>query len=168
MTISINELINEVGMTSTITLIICTVIIAILLIGIYFRRRAKKRGRPAGPLETASEHILTKTKEEKKMARVRKRKVHWDASNGLGVVGYKLYWAVGKGVNYDSDFADMGNVTEVILPDDVPSFPIDAGDIELAVVAVDHIGNESDMTKLYAPFGFTAPDAPTGLAVETL
>ena len=168
MTISINELINEVGMTSTITLIICTVIIAILLIGIYFRRRAKKRGRPAGPLETASEHILTKTKEEKKMARVRKRKVHWDASNGLGVVGYKLYWAVGKGVNYDSDFADLGNVTEVILPDDVPSFPIDAGDIELAVVAVDHIGNESDMTKLYAPFGFTAPDAPTGLAVETL
>ncbi|MBE9572315.1 MAG: hypothetical protein IMF11_16935 [Proteobacteria bacterium] len=168
MTISVNELINEVGMTSTITLIICTVIIAILLIGIYFRRRAKKRGRPAGPLETASQHILTKTKEEKKMARVRKRKVHWDASNGLGVVGYKLYWAVGKGVNYDSDFADLGNVTEVILPDDVPSFPIDAGDIELAVVAVDHIGNESDMTKLYAPFGFTAPDAPTGLAVETL
>jgi len=168
MTISVNELINEVGMTSTITLIICTVIIAILLIGIYFRRRAKKRERPGGPLETASQHILTKTKEDKKMARVRKRKVHWDASNGLGVVGYKLYWAVGKGVNYDSDFADLGNVTEVILPDDVPSFPIDAGDIELAVVAVDHIGNESDMTKLYAPFGFTAPDAPTGLAVETL
>ncbi len=94
MTISVNELINEVGMTSTITLIICTVIIAILLIGIYFRRRAKKRGRPAGPLE-AIQHVLTKTKEEKKMARVRKRKVHWDASNGLGVVGYKLYWAVG-------------------------------------------------------------------------
>jgi hypothetical protein len=84
------------------------------------------------------------------------------------VVGYKLYWAVGKGVNYDSDFVDLGNVTEVILPDDVPSFPIDEGDIELAVVAVDHIGNESDMTKLYAPFGFTAPDAPTGLKVETL
>jgi hypothetical protein len=168
MTISVNELINEVGMTSPITVIICTVIIAILLIGIYFRRRAKKRGRPAWPLETASQHILTKTREEKKMARVRKRKVHWDASDGLGVVGYKLYWAVGKGVNYDSDFADLGNVTEVILPDDVPSFPIEAGDIELAVVAVDHIGNESDMTKLYAPFGFTAPDAPTGLAVETL
>jgi hypothetical protein len=168
MTISVNELINEVGMTPSITVIICTVIIAILLIGIYFRRRAKKRGWTAWPLETASQHILTKTREEKKMARVRKRKVHWDASDGLGVVGYKLYWAVGKGVNYDSDFADLGNVTEVILPDDVPSFPIEAGDIELAVVAVDHIGNESDMTKLYAPFGFTAPDAPTGLAVETL
>jgi hypothetical protein len=167
MTISVNELINEVGMTSTLTLIICTVIIAILLISIYFRRRAKKRGRPAGRLE-AIQHVLTKTKEEKKMARVRKRKVHWDTSNGLGVVGYKLYWAVGKGVNYDSDFADLGNVTEVILPDNVPSFPIDAGDIEIAVVAVDHIGNESDLTKLYAPFGFTAPDAPTGLAVETL
>ena len=102
------------------------------------------------------------------MARVRKRKVYWNPSNALGVVGYKLYWAVGKGVNYDSDFAEVGKVTEVILPDDVPSFPIDTGDIELAVVSVDHIGNESDMAKLYAPFGFTAPDAPTGLAVETL
>jgi hypothetical protein len=74
------------------------------------------------------------------MARVRKRKVHWGASNSLGVVGYKLYWAIDKGVNYDSaDFADLGNVTEVILPDDVPSFPIEAGDIEPAVVAVDHL-----------------------------
>ena len=155
-------------MTSTIVLIICIVVTAILLIGIYFCRRAKKRGRSAGPLETASQQILTKTEEERKMARVRKRKVHWNASNSLGVVGYKLYWAVGKGVNYDSDFAEVGKVTEVILPDDVPSFPIDTGDIELAVVSVDHIGNESDMTKLYAPFGFTAPDAPTGLAVETL
>ncbi len=168
MTISVNELINEVGMTSTITLIICTVIIAILLIGIYFRRRAKKRGQPARPLETTNQHILIETKEEKKMAKVQKRKIHWNASNCFGVVGYKLYWAVGKGVNYDSDFADFGNVTEVILPDEVPSFPIAAGDIELAVVAVDHIGNESDMTKLYAPFGFTAPDAPTGLTVETI
>ena len=119
-------------------------------------------------LEKGNQHFLSTTKEEKKMGRVRKRKVRWNTSNGLGVVGYKLYWAVGKEVNYDSDFAEVGNVTEVILPDDVPSFPIIAGDIELGVVAVDHIGNESDMTKLSAPFDFTAPDAPTGLTVETI
>ncbi len=102
------------------------------------------------------------------MAKIQKRKIHWNASNSHGVVGYKIYWAVGKGVNYDSDFAEVGNVIKVILPDEVPSFPIAAGNIELGVVAVDHIGNESDMTKLYAPFGFTAPDAPTGLTVETI
>ena len=111
---------------------------------------------------------IVTTKEEKKMARVRKRKVSWNPSNASGVTGYKLYWAVGKEVNYDCDFAELGDVTEIILPDGVPSFPIVAGDMELGVVAVDHIGNESDMTKLSAPFDFTAPEAPTGLAVETI
>ena len=164
MTITINEL----GIASTITLIVCIAIIVIAVIFIYFRRRAKKRGQPAGQLETTNQHILIATKEEKKMAKVQKRKIHWNASNSPGVVGYKIYWAVGKGVNYDSAFAEVGNVTEVILPDEVPSFPIAAGNIELGVVAVDHIGNESDMTKLYAPFGFTAPAAPTGLTVETI
>jgi len=164
MTITINEL----GIASTITLIICIAIVVIAVICLYFRRRAKKRGQPAGPLEITNQHILIATEEEKKMAKVQKRKIHWNASNSPGVVGYKIYWAVGKGVNYDSDFAEVGNVTEVILPDEVPSFPIAAGNIELGLVAVDHIENESDMTKLYAPFGFTAPDAPTGLTVETI
>ena len=164
MTITINEL----GIASTITLIICIAIIVIAVICISFSCRAKKRGQPAGPLEITNQHILIATEEEKKMAKVQKRKIRWNASNSPGVVGYKIYWAVGKGVNYDSDFAEVGNVTKVILPDEVPSFPITAGNIELGVVAVDHIGNESDMTKLYAPFGFTAPDAPTGLTVETI
>jgi hypothetical protein len=119
-------------------------------------------------LEKVHQNFLATTKEEKKMARIRKRKIRWNSSNASGVAGYKLYWAVGKEVDYNSDFAEIGNVTEVILPDDVPSFPIVAGDIELGVVAVDHIGNESDMTKLSAPFDFTAPDAPTGLSVETI
>ena len=119
-------------------------------------------------LETIHQDSIVTTKEEKKMARVRKRKVSWNPSNASGVTGYKLYWAVGKEVNYDCDFAELGDVTEIILPDGVPSFPIVAGDMELGVVAVDHIGNESDMTKLSAPFDFTAPEAPTGLAVETI
>lgn len=119
-------------------------------------------------LETTHQDSIVTTKEEKKMARVRKRKVSWNPSNASGVTGYKLYWAVGKEVNYDCDFAELGDVTEIILPDGVPSFPIVAGDMELGVVAVDHIGNESDMTKLSAPFDFTAPEAPTGFAVETI
>ena len=160
--------INELGIASTMTLIICIAIVVIAVICISFRRRAKKRGQPAGPLETTDQHILIAPKEEKKMAKVQKRKIRWNASNSPGVVGYKIYWAVGKGVNYDSDFAEAGNVTKVILPDEVPSFPITAGNIELGLVAVYRIGNESDMTKLYAPFGFIAPDPPTGLTVETI
>ena len=156
--------INELGITSTIMMIICAVILVISLICIYFRRRAQL----SRPFETANQHILITIKDKNKMARVRKKKVRWHASNGSGVVGYKLYWAVGKEVNYDSDFAEVGNVTQVILPDDIPSFPILAGDIELGVVAVNHIGNESDMAKLSAPFDFSAPDAPTGLTVETI
>ena len=119
-------------------------------------------------LEKPHENFIATTKEGMKMARIRKRKIRWNSSNASGVAGYRLYWAVGKEVNYDSDFAEIGNVTEVILPDDVPSFPTVAGDIELGVVAIDHIGNESDMTKLSASFDFTAPDAPTGLALETI
>jgi hypothetical protein len=160
--------INELGITSAITLIICIAIIVIAVICICFRRRAKKRGQPVEPLTTTNQHILIAIKEAEKMAKIQKRKIHWNASNSPGVVGYKIYWAVGKGVNYDSDFAEVGSVIKVILPDEVPSFPIAAGNIELGVVAVDHIGNESDMTKLYAPFGFSAPDAPTGLTLETI
>jgi hypothetical protein len=99
---------------------------------------------------------------------IRKRSVRWNASTAPNVTGYKLYWTVGGGVNYDSDFAEVGNVTKVILPDDIPSFPILASDIELGVAAVDHIGNESDIAKFPAHFDFTAPDAPAGLTVETI
>ena len=102
------------------------------------------------------------------MARIRKRKVRWSPSIAAGVVGYRLYWAIAQEVSYNSDFTEVGNVTEVVLPDDVPSFPTVAGDIDLGVTALDHIGNESDMAKLSSPFDFTAPAPPTDLVVETL
>lgn len=108
------------------------------------------------------------TKEEKEMARFRKRRIRWTPSSAHDVAGYKLYWALGGGVNYDSDFAEVGQVTEVILPDDVLAFPLVEGDIELGVTAVNHAGNESDMTKFSAHFDFTAPEAPTDLVVETI
>jgi hypothetical protein len=163
MTITINEL----SIASIVTLIICIAIIIIAIICISFRCRAKKRRQLAGTSGTTNQPNLTANK-EKKIVTVKKRKIHWNASNSPGVVGYKIYWVVGKGVNYDSDFAEVGKVTELILPDQVPSFPNVAGNLELGVVAVDHIGNESDMTKLYGPFSFSAPDAPTGLTIETI
>jgi len=163
MTITINEL----SIASIVTIIIGIAIVIIAIIFISFRCRAKRRRQLAGSPGTINQPNLSANK-EKRIVTVKKRKIHWNASNSPGVVGYKIYWAVGKGVNYNSDFAEVGKVTEVILPDQVPSFPNVAGKLELGVVAVDYIGNESDMTKLYGPFSFSAPDAPTGLTIETL
>ena len=102
------------------------------------------------------------------MAKLKRKRIRWNASTAPDVAGYKLYWAVGGGVNYDSDSAEVSNVTEVILPDDIASFPFVAAHIELGVTAVNHRGNESDMTKYSAPFDFTVPDAPMDLVVEDI
>jgi hypothetical protein len=71
-------------------------------------------------------------------------------------------------MNYDSDHADFGHVTEVILPDDIPSFPLETGDMELGVSAINHAGNESEITKLTVDFNFEVPDAPQNLKVEDI
>ena len=88
-------------------------------------------------------------------ARAKRLRIRWNSSSSsTDVKGYRLYWSVNSGVSYDSNFAEVGNVTEVILPDDVPLFPAVAGEIELGVTAVNHTGNESDMAKISVPFEF--------------
>ena len=57
---------------------------------------------------------------------------------------------------------------EVVLPEQVPSFPIVKGSIELGITAVNEIGNESDMMIVAAPFHFSAPDAPMDPKLEAL
>ena len=88
-------------------------------------------------------------------ARAKRLRIRWNSSSSsTDVKGYRLYWSVNSGVSYDSNFAEVGNVTEVILPDDVPLFPAVAGEIELGVTAVNHTGNESDMAKISVPSEF--------------
>lgn len=99
------------------------------------------------------------------MAKIVKRTIQFAAATAPDVQGYKLYWAVGDNVNYNSDNVDIGNTTSVTIPDDVPSFPLVEAEINLGVTAYDDMGNESDMTKVSAPFDFDAPDAPTNLEV---
>jgi hypothetical protein len=113
-------------------------------------------------------HLIGKIKEVQGMAKVRKTQITWDAVDSPDVAGYRLYWAVGGGVDYNSEFFEAGNVTRVILPDDVPSFPLVAGDIEIGVTAVNHRGNESDMSVFAAPFDFTAPRSPANIMVKDL
>ena len=100
------------------------------------------------------------------MAKIKRRKLKWEPARSSQVVAYKLYWAEGGGVNYDSDFEILGNLTEVILPDGVKSFPVVRQAVEFGVTAVNEVGNESDMVKINASFQFSVPDAPENLEIE--
>jgi len=102
------------------------------------------------------------------MAKMKKRKLCWKASKSQQVVGYRLYWAESGEVGYDSPFAALGNVTEVVLPDDVKGFSHKDGPIEFGVAAVDELGNESDLATFQASYQFNIPLAPEGLWIETL
>jgi hypothetical protein len=79
-----------------------------------------------------------------------------------------LYWSEWGSVSYDSEFAELGNVTEVVLPDDVASFIPANGPIEFGLTAVDELGNESDMATIWAPYQFMVPEAPENIKIETL
>ena len=102
------------------------------------------------------------------MAKMKKRRLSWKASNSSQVVGYKLYWSAGGGVGYHSSCVRLNNVTEIVLPDDVASFTPANGPIEFGITAIDELGNESDMATLFAPYQFSVPEAPQGLKMETL
>jgi hypothetical protein len=102
------------------------------------------------------------------MSKVRKRKLKWTKSSSPQVVGYKLYWSETSEVNYDSKCAMLGNVTEIVLPDDVDSFRPGGGPIELGVTAIDEIGNESDMVTIKAAYQFNVPNAPVDPYLQKL
>jgi len=102
------------------------------------------------------------------MAKVKKRRLLWEPSLSSNVIGYKLYWAENGEVTYNSPCAMIGNVTEIILPDQVPSFPVVKGPVDLGVTAVNEIGNESDMMIFPAPFQFSVPEAPMNPTLEAL
>ena len=102
------------------------------------------------------------------MAKIKRRKLKWIASDSSQVVGYKLYWSENGAVHYDSQCAMLGNITEIILPDDVNSFTPNGDPIEFGVTALDELGNESDMITLKAPYQFNVPKAPEDLYMQKL
>ena len=102
------------------------------------------------------------------MAKIKKRKLGWAASTSPQVIGYKLYWAEGEKVDYNSSAVVLGNVTEIVLPDDVEDFNPQGGPVEFGITAIDELGNESDMVTLFAPYQFSVPEAPTDLVMEAL
>ena len=102
------------------------------------------------------------------MAKIKKRKLVWKASKSPQVIGYKLYWSESGKVDYQSQAVKLGNVNEVILPDDVEGFDKIQGPVELGITAVDELGNESDLVTLKTPYQFNVPQAPSEVWMETL
>lgn len=102
------------------------------------------------------------------MAKIKKRKLRWKASESQQVVGYRLYWAEDGAVDYNSPFSALGNVTEVVLPDGVDGFFPKGGPVEFGIAAIDELGNESDLVVFQAPYQFNVPLAPEELWLESL
>ncbi len=102
------------------------------------------------------------------MGKIKQQRVRWERSSSPGVINYKVYWSDGGAINYDANHALVGDVAELIIPADLPSFPLIRGTMTLGVSAVDRAGNESDITSLAVKLDFTVPDAPSGLRTEDL
>ena len=96
------------------------------------------------------------------MAKVRRYRPSWEPSESQNIIGYKIYWSRSESVNYDSEFIDVGNVTEMELADDI--LFVD-NPIMFGVTAIDRDGNESDITTLVGPYTLHVPKAPTGLSL---
>jgi hypothetical protein len=61
------------------------------------------------------------------------------------------------------EFVDIGDRTEVILPDLVPSLHHVRGEVALGVTALNHNGNESDMVRFTTHFESPVERVPGGL-----
>lgn len=102
------------------------------------------------------------------MAKIRRCKLSWKPSDSELVIGYRLYWSKGNAVSYDSNFFEIGNVSEVYLPEVLKLDPRYDVRVMLGVTAVDIHGNESDMVTLAEPYQTIAPPAPVDLLLTTL
>ena len=97
------------------------------------------------------------------MAKLRKCKLVWAASDTEDIVGYKLYWANGTSVDYHCDAVTVGKVSEIEIPACVD---LSNGPVMFGITALDNEGNESDMTTLAEPFQRQTPLPPQRLCME--
>lgn len=102
-------------------------------------------------------------KSRKAASETRKKRIRWSRSPSPGVVSYRLYWATAGEVNYDSEFIDVGDQSEVVLPDQVPSLRHVRGKAAVGITAVNREGNESDMVSLTINLDSTDQELPAGL-----
>jgi len=118
------------------------------------------------PPEPAEEQPVGIRVEIKKTGKIKRKRIRWYRSPSTEVVKYRLYWSAEGEVDYDSQYVELGNVADAILPDDIPSFPLITGTVYMGITALSQAGNESDMTKISASLDFTVPEAPHQIWVE--
>jgi Tfp pilus assembly protein PilZ len=135
-------------------------------IGVRFKRMADDRERAFLVSYSGSANTAEEKGEGENMGRIRKKRMHWEPSASPEVVKYRLYWSEGSIVGYTSKYFDVGQVTEVVLPDEVPSFPMMRGEVTFGVTAFNEAGNESDISEVTAQIDFVVPQAPGNLSVE--
>jgi hypothetical protein len=102
-------------------------------------------------------------KDRKAASKTKRKRIHWNRPPSPGVVSYRLYWAVLGEVSYDSESIDLGDRTEVILPDQVPSLQQVRGEVALGITALNRDGNESDMVRFSVHFDSPHQGVPAGL-----
>jgi hypothetical protein len=102
------------------------------------------------------------------VAKLRKYLLSWKTLDSEQIVGYKLYWSREKSPGYDADHIQLGNVSEICLPDVFTETPPLGEPIMLGIVAVDKDGNESDIALLAEPYRAVAPPAPADISLKPL
>jgi hypothetical protein len=118
------------------------------------------------PLEPVEERPVGIQVEIKKTGKIKRKRIRWHRVPSIEVIRYRLYWSLEAEVDYDSQYLELGDVTEAILPDDIPSFPLITGTLHLGITAFSKAGNESDMTKTRASLDFVVPEAPRQIWLE--
>lgn len=104
--------------------------------------------------------------EIRKAGKIKSKRIRWYRSPSAEVIKYRLYWSVEREVDYDSQYVELADVAEAVLPEDIPSFPLITGPLFLGITALSKAGNESDMTKIQASVDFTVPEAPKQIWVD--
>jgi len=102
-------------------------------------------------------------KDRNSVSKTRKKRIRWTRPRSLNVSGYRLYWSFSSEVSYDSEFVDIGDRTEVILPDQVPSLHHVRGEVAFAITALTHNGDESNMVRFSIHFDSPDQRFPAGL-----
>ena len=103
------------------------------------------------------------TKDRNTVSKTWKKRIRWARPRSLNVAGYRLYWSVSGEVSYDSEFVDIGDRTEVILPEQVPSLQHVHGEVAFGITALTHGGNESNMVRFNVHFDSPDQRVPGGL-----
>lgn len=99
----------------------------------------------------------------KTVSKAKKKRIRWSRSPSLNVAGYRLYWSFSGEVGYASEFIDIGDRTEIVLPDQVPPLHQVRGEVALGITALNRDGNESDMVRFSIHFDFPVEGLAAGL-----